>query len=126
MAQANKNNKPKAPQDHLPKQADQEPEKPEGWDLIKPLDQIPVWEQTELLQTLKEAFGDQVDVTEISVQEFDMRIIGKIALALRGWAKNAAEYDRFVSGQGAMQRAMDIATYAGGLLGESDSSTDNS
>lgn len=115
---------PKAPQDRKPKAATvDEPLSPEevpGWELMKPMSEIPVWEQTPLIAILQKAVeGAEVDG---EVQTFDINVIGELAKALIPYAIDEAAFIKFVSGAGAMERAMQLAMAWVGQMGEFESS----
>jgi hypothetical protein len=141
---------PKKPADRKPKTVEKpkmNPEEVPGWDLMKPMEQIPVWEQTELVAILQEAMEDGEDVEppkpleEMTPNErlaydeevkkkgqektFDVRIIGKLAKQLTEYAIDRDEYIKFVSGSGAMQRSMNLAMAWVGQMGEFSSSEDS-
>lgn len=118
---------PKKPQDRMPKAEKTEepikllPEETPGWDLMRDFSEIPVWEQTPMIALLQSAIGDSEDEAE-NVKSFDVNIIGQMAKAMIPYAKDADEFTRFVSGSGAMERAMNLAMAWVGQMGEFGSS----
>jgi len=118
---------PKKPQDRMPKANEIEapvkllPEETPGWELMKDFSEIPVWEQTPMIALLQNAIGDAEDEGD-SVKSFDVNIIGTMAKAMIPYAKDEAEFTKFVSGSGAMERAMNLAMAWVGQMGESESS----
>lgn len=149
-ATAKKATAPKAPQDHKEKGEDvpRRPEDTPGFDLLVPFSEVPVWDQVPLIQLLDEAI-DRSDTEKMSPEEFaaltveereaikaeeaekgekrnfDLSVISTLTLKLREFAVNEAEYTKFCSGSGAMQRSMDLAMAWVGQMGESDSSEDS-
>lgn len=140
---------PKKPTDRLPKAAEEAPLSPEetpGWELMKPMDEIPVWDQMPLIELLQNAFKDSdaadkksdAEIDAMSKEEwdlyqeklnskdrsFDVTIIGTLAKAIMPYAKDEAEYTKFASGAGAMQRVMNLAMAWVGQMGEFGSSED--
>jgi hypothetical protein len=137
---------PKAPADRLPKAEEMvvRPEETPGWELMKDLNDIPVWEQTPLVSMLQNVLTDGEDEKlsdeEIDamtdeefeaydkqrklnrVKTFDVNIIGQFAKALIPYAKDEAAFTKFVSGPAAMEKAMNLAMAWVGQMGESSSS----
>lgn len=115
-------NKPKQPQDHLPpKAAATDPPKPAGWELLKPFDQVPVWEQTDLIALVQPLIPDSTDEAEVELdlKSIDLSIIGELAKRLQDYAVDKDAYIRFVSGPGALDRAIDLGMAYAIQLGES-------
>jgi hypothetical protein len=124
-AKATPKTAPKAPQDRKPKAAPVEeplsPEEVPGWALMKPMSEIPVWEQTPLVALLQTAFeSSEEEGTDVS--SFSIDLVGKMAQAMIPYAIDEAAYIKFVSGAGALQRAMDLAMAWVGQMGEFTSS----
>lgn len=114
----------KTPADRKPKAAEVETPSPEevpGWDLMKPMSDIPVWEQTPLLALLQDALDDGDDA-EAGKKSFSVNVIGEMSKAMIPYAKDEAAYTKFVSGTGAMERAMNLAMAWVGQMGEFASS----
>lgn len=110
---------PKKPQDH--KQAAAEEEKPDGWDLLKSPDHVPVWDQADLVARIAPLTGKikgDSDTIEIEDTPEMVRFIGEIARALLPYAVDQDAYVRFVSGRGALQRSAELSIWYVGLLGE--------
>lgn len=135
---------PKKPADRKPKAVEEPkllPEETPGWDLMKDMSDIPVWDQTPLIQLLQSAFDDadkksdeEIDAMTkeewelyqakegVKEKSFDVNIIGELAKGIMPYAKDQAAYTKFVSGPGAMERAMTLAMAWVGQMGESGSS----
>ena len=122
---------PRTPQDRKPKATPPSPAAhPEGWDLLKPFDQVPVWDQTELLEIVKPLMSDAetVDETDDAGQRqrmmtFDTRLVGTLAKRLVDFAVDKDAYLAFVSGPGALERAIRLGVAYVDLMGESERST---
>jgi hypothetical protein len=140
---------PKKPQDRKPKAEDipafDITETP-GWDLLKPLEEVPVWDQTDLLAILQDIYSESEKENEARLkeinkgleaegrkplkklpeneksQDFDIRLIGTLAKAIQPYAKDDAAFLKFVSGAGAMERSAELAMAWVGQMGESTSS----
>jgi hypothetical protein len=119
---------PKKPQDHLPKGGDPD-EKPAGWELLKPFDQVPVWDQTELIEIVKPILKDGQDEGSdekgIDIQNFDVRIVGELAKKLQDFALDRDAFLAFVSGPGALERAISLGVAYSMQLGESERSANS-
>ena len=117
--------KAKAPQDRKPKAAPVEeplsPEEVPGWELMKPMSEIPVWEQTPLIALLQSAF-ETSEEEEGSISSFSIDLVGQMAQAMIPYAIDQAAYTKFVSGPGALNRAMNLAMVWVGQMGEFESS----
>lgn len=136
---------PKKPQDRKPKaeKALEITDTP-GWDLMKPIEDIPAWDQTDLIamlqdvwneqekakkQAIKElkaeldAAGEPYEEDEIEVEaDFDVRIIGRLIKSLIPFTRDEAAYTKFVSGAGGIERGGELAMAWVGQMGESVSS----
>ena len=141
----------KVPQDRKPKKEELpvEPtlEELPGYELLKPLAEVPVWDQTPLISKLQKVYEDQekeakelrqaeverlvatgvpredIDVDSIEVEaSFDIDIIGQLVKAVVPFAKDEAEFIKFCSGAGAIERAGALAMAWVGQMGESESS----
>lgn len=112
---------PRKPQDRKPKAVVVDITKTPGWDLLTPMSDIPVWDQTPLIDLVRGAMkGEQQEANgEVS---FEMSAVGEIAKALLPFAVDQAEYTKFVSGPGALEKAMTLAMAWVGQMGESSSS----
>jgi len=145
---AKKTTTPKAPQDRKPKQADipaRDVTETPGWELMKPIDEVPVWDQTDLLALMQELYADSekgnarrlAELNEERVeagkepfeelpsyeeQDFDIRMLGQLIKSITPFAKDAAEFTKFVSGSGAIERGSELAMAWVGQMGESLSS----
>lgn len=134
---------PKAPSDHLAPKEKPRPEDTPGWDLLKDFSDIPVWDQTPLIALIQSVSDDAKPISDeeynkMSPKErdaynadrenhssFDVNILGEIALALRPFAKDDADYVKFVSGKGALERAMNLGMAWVGQMGEFGNSDDS-
>lgn len=137
--------KAKTPADRKPKVVEEPKvaiEETPGWELMKPMTDIPVWDQTPLIGMLQSAFEDSEEdklsdeeIDALTEEEyvkytkersqnrnFDVNIIGTLAKAIMPYAIDEAAYIKFVSGPGAMNRAMALAMAWVGQMGESESS----
>lgn len=92
--------RPAAPQDRKAKAVKAKPAHVKGWELLKPLNEIPVWDQTELFDSLLEIIG-QHDAGEVS----ETRFVGVIAQRLMDFAVDKDAYLAFVSGPQAIVNA---------------------
>lgn len=119
MPTAKKTTTPKAPQDRKKKAEEIVPVDPSttpGWELLKSFDEIPVWDQTDLLALLQEVTDTGEETDEGT--DFDVRIIGKLVKAIQPYALDDAEFLKFVSGAGAIQRSSTLAMAWVGQMGE--------
>lgn len=138
-----KKSTPKKPSDRKAK--NQPPSRPQdtlGWHLMKPMDEIPVWDQMPLIAMLHDALDDS-EVDEMSTEEFanltpeerkakideagesrnfDITVLGKLAFELKKFAVNEEEYVKFCSGSGALERSLNLAMAWVGQMGEFSSS----
>lgn len=136
----------KPPADRKPKaEKPLSPEETPGWNLMKPMSDIPVWDQTPLIALLQTAFTDSdkegksdEEIDAMSEEEwnlysakkaakskdrdFDVNIIGDLAKALIPYAVDEKAYNDFCSGAGAMGRVMNLAMAWVGQMGEFGSS----
>lgn len=138
---------PTTPQDHkkkgetvaAAKQLQQDPTSVPGWDLMKDFAEVPVWDQTPMIETLRRAFEDSGRLSTeeyenlsdedkkaydegAEIKSFDINLIGDLARQMIPHAKDQAEYTKFVSGHGAMERAANLAMAWVGQMGEFNSS----
>lgn len=118
----------KVPQDRKPKAVEVPeeipltPEETPGWELMKDFAEIPVWDQTPILSLFQQAFEDAADGESEGTKSFDIKIVGDLAQAMIPFAKDEAEFIKFVSGAGAMERAMNLVMAWVGQMGEFESS----
>ena len=96
--------------------------KPDGWDLLKPFDQIPVWDQTDLLETVKPLIAAAESKGGLDLANTDLRVIGDAAKQLRQSAVDDDAFMEFASGSKALNRIIDLAVWFVGQLGESERS----
>ena len=111
---------PKKPQDHRPKAA--EDEHPEGWDLLKPFEKIPAWDQMDLIA----AVAPMNNVVSGKWKETDpqaLRAMADVARALIPCVLDEDAYVAFSSGHGGIARAVNLAMAFAAQLGESEPST---
>jgi hypothetical protein len=121
---------PRKPQDRKPKApaSASEPDHPDGWDLLRPFSEVPVWDQTELLEIVKPMMADAraEGSAEDQAMSFDTRIVGQVARMLGERfvvTGRESEYLTFVSGDGALERAVNLGIAYAAQLGESEPST---
>jgi hypothetical protein len=117
----------KAPQDRKPKAVEPEPivrpEDTPGFDLLKSIDDVPVWDQAPLLSLVSQLMGDAKEGEEVHLEEGQaLYLMGEIAKAMLPWALDQAAFTKFCSGKNAMQRVMDLAMAWTAALGEGESS----
>lgn len=114
----------KTPQDRKPKaEPIKRPQDTEGFELLKPVDEVPVWDQAPLLSLVSQLMGDAKEGEEIHLDEnVAILLLGDIAKAMLPWAVDQAEFTKFCTGKRAMQRVMDLAMAWTASLGEGESS----
>lgn len=138
--------KPKKPTDRQEKGGSllfsARPEDTPGWELMRPFEEIPVWEQMPLISMFHKAMGESSGMSDeefanLSVEErerikkegeerdFDVTILGELAFMLRKFAKDEEEYTKFCSGGGALTRTLNLCMAWVGQMGESISSEDS-
>lgn len=133
---------PKKPQDRQPKATSTSIEKfPEGWELLKPIEEIPAWDQAPLVQSLYDIM-DRGEIDTDAVYEenlrreeagepkltakeekqfmaFNFTLIGEMGRALIPFARDEAAYVKWASGPGALTRVGKLAMRWSSYLGES-------
>lgn len=114
---------PKKPQDRQPKaEPVVKPEDTPGFDLLRPFDEIPVWEQTPLIALLAELydkFGDDARAEGESLAINDqLEVVGRLAKLLLEYAVDPIEFTKFASGRNALDRVTNLAMAWIGDLGE--------
>lgn len=136
----------KKPQDRQPKATSGAVEElnrkaPEGVELLRPLDEIPVWDQAPMFKGFMDIFEEGAIDEEAVAKEnkkrdkagkpplteeekktfrdFDIELVGRLGKALLAFAKDEAEFTKFVSGKDAMQRTVTLAMWWVSELGES-------
>lgn len=119
MATEAKKTTPKAPQDRKAKAVKFDVTTTPGWELMKPFTDIPVWDQTPLIELVYSASAES---DKEDGETFSVGIVGDIARALLAFAIDPDEYTKFVSGPGALERAMTLAMAWVGQMGESKGS----
>lgn len=145
-AAAKKTAAPKKPSDRKakgePEVASLRPEDTPGWELLKPIADIPIWDQMPLISLLRTATEDSEELSKeeyakLSVEErkeynekqehrsFDIQILGDLALKLRDFAVDEDAYTKFCSGPRAMERSLNLAMAWVGQMGESIGSEDS-
>lgn len=127
MATDKKNKKgpqPKAPQDRKRKKDKQDrPEDVPGFNLLKPFDEVPVWDQGPLLEMIYQIQGDAKDGSEIELSESDViKYLGPLGKALLPMAKDEEEFTKFASGKKGASNVMNLAFAWMAALGEDKSS----
>lgn len=120
----------KTPQDRKPKaekvEKIQRPQDTPGFNLLKSIDEVPVWDQAPLLSLVNELIGDAKEGEEIKVDEGRaINLMGEMARAMLPWAVDTQQFIKFVSGKGAMERVMNLAMAWTSALGEGESSDDS-
>ncbi|MGX5360090.1 hypothetical protein [Kocuria sp. KH4] len=99
----------------------------EGAKLLKPLSKVPVWDQLDLQAYLLEALGDARgldDTEEIDASHLDPKLLPKLGGVVKHVADHFTadgkqeEFVEFVSGAGAMNRALDLVMAYVGEMGE--------
>lgn len=99
----------------------------EGAQLLKPLSKVPVWDQFDLQAYLLEALGDARSgsgVEEIDASNLDPKLLPKLGGVVKHVADHFTaegcheEFVEFVSGAGAMNRALDLVMAYVGEMGE--------
>lgn len=119
--------KRKAPADRKPKaEKVVRPEDVAGFDLLKPIDEVPVWDQAPLLTLIRSLYGDAEEGAEITLDKDEaINIIGAIGRALLPFAKDEKAYTKFASGKEGLQKVADLAIAWTSVLGEDESSDDS-
>jgi hypothetical protein len=119
----------KTPQDRKPKAEAVVPPRPqdtEGYSLLKPIDEVPVWDQAPLLSLVNQLMGDAKPGEEVELDEsVALLLLGDIAKAMLPWTVDKDEFTKFCSGKGAIQRVMNLAMAWTAALGEGESSDDS-
>jgi len=122
----------KNPQDRKPKLAAVETtpivraQDTPGFELLKPIDEVPVWDQTPLLSLVNQLMGDTKPGEEVQLDEnVAILLMGDIAKAMLPWAVDQKEFTKFCSGKGAIERVMNLAMAWTSALGEGESSDDS-
>lgn len=117
----------KVPQDHKQKAAKiVRPEDTAGFELLKPIDEVPVWDQAPLLALVAELTGDSDEKGEIELGNSDaVLLLGKIGKAMLPFAVNEKEFTKFCTGKEALQRVAELAVAWTATLGEDESSADS-
>ncbi len=121
----------KTPQDRKPKaEPIVRPEDTKGFNLLRPIDELPVWDQAPLLSLIyklrtetKIGVGEET-ITEVEV-ELDPAVIGPIAQAMVAMARDKDEFTKFCTGRKAMMDVAQLAMAWANALGEDESSDGN-
>jgi hypothetical protein len=118
---------PKAPQDRKPKkQKAERPEDVPGFDMLRPMSDVPIWDQTPLLGLVAQLTDSAGKDGKIDMDEKDaIPLLGMIAKAMLPFAKDEDAFTKFCSGKDALQRVMDLAMAWVAALGEDESSANN-
>lgn len=114
------------PQDHQPKGTPEE--KPDGWELLKPFDEVPAWDQADLIAIVQplmnqrsntggESDGDDTGLS-LDLKSFDFRIVGLLTKKLCDFAVDEDALITFMSGKDAIARSLELAMWYVGQLGE--------
>lgn len=118
----------KTPQDRKPKAAKVEtkierPEDVKGFDLLKPIDEVPVWDQTPVLALVAEMTDGANTAGDLVLDNGEaVRLLGEMGRALVAVAKDQAEFIKFASGKSALQDVATLAMAWAASLGEDESS----
>ena len=117
----------KTPQDRKPKAETvvpmKRPQDTPGFELLKPIDEVPVWDQAPLLHLVNQLMGDAKAGEEVELDEsMALLLMGDIAKAMLPWSTDQAAFTKFCSGKGAIQRVMELAMAWTAVLGEDESS----
>lgn len=117
----------KTPQDRKPKaEKIVRPEDTPGFNLLKPIDEVPVWDQAPLLALVTQLMGDAKEGEEIHIEQKEaIPLLAEIGKAMLPWALDEKEFTKFCSGKNAVQRVMDLAMAWVAALGEGESSGDS-
>lgn len=127
MATEKKNKKPKAPQDRKPKkQKDIRPEDVPGFNLLRPMSDVPIWDQTPLLSLVAQLHGQAGDDGKVELEEAEvLPLLGQIAKSMLPFAVDEKAFTKFCSGKDALQKVMDLSNAWVAALGEDVSSDSN-
>ena len=122
-----KSTKAKAPQDRKPKKEKKiRPEDTPGFNLLRPMGEVPVWDQTPLLALIYKLQDLAGDNDEIEMDETEaIVVIGQIAKALVPIANDEKEFTKFATGPEAFNRVADLAMAWASAVGEAKSSADS-
>lgn len=117
----------KVPQDRKPKAAAIErPEDVKGFELLLPIDEVPVWDQAPLLSLVSRMTDKVDDKGEVSMDNADaILLIGEISKTMLPFAVDKKEFTKFCTGRTALQDVMTLAIAWTSVLGEGESSGDN-
>lgn len=120
---------PKKPQDRKPK-AERKVERPEdveGFHLLRPIDEVPVWDQAPLISLVTKLTEDSDDETgEVSLDNAQaVSLLGEIGRAMLPFAVDKKEFTKFCTGRDALTRVAQLAVAWTATLGEGESSADN-
>lgn len=117
----------KAPQDRKPKaEKTVRPEDVAGMELLKTIDEIPVWDQAPLLSLVKELMGDAEEGEEVTLDKAQaINILGAIGQAMLPFAHDEKAFTKFCSGRDALTKIADLAMAWTSALGEEKSSGDS-
>lgn len=118
---------PKAPQDRKPKaEKIERPEDVKGFHLLKPIDNVPVWDQAPLLSLVAKVTENADDEGNLELDEAEgILLIGQIGKAMLPFAIDEKAFIKFATGRSAMQDVMTLALAWTSVLGEGKSSDDS-
>lgn len=127
MTTSPRTRKPRTPQDRKPKaEPIVRPEDTPGFDLLKPIDEVPLWDQAPLLGLVQRLHGQADEDGNVEMdQDEAIPLLGQIAHSMLPFAVNEKEFTKFCSGKDALQRVMDLSTAWVATLGEEKSSDDS-
>lgn len=117
----------KKPQDRKPKaEKIVRPEDTPGFNLLKPIDEVPVWDQAPLLSLVRNLMGDAKEGDEITLDDDEaINVLGEIGRAMLPFSKDTAAFTKFASGKDALQNIANLAIAWTSVLGEEKSSGDS-
>lgn len=122
----------KKPTDHKAKAKDaldaalERPEDVKGFELLVPIDSVPVWDQAPLLSLVSRVTDSSDKEGKIEMDNADaILLIGQIAKAMLPFAVDAKQFTKFCTGKEALQDVMTLALAWTSVLGEGESSDDS-
>lgn len=115
---------PKAPQDRKPKKEKAfRPEDVPGFDMLRPMSDVPIWDQTPLLALVSALHEKADEKGELHMDKADViPLLGEIGKAMLPFAVDEKEFTKFCSGKDALQNVMTLANAWVAALGEDESS----
>ena len=117
---------PKQPADHKPKLI--RPEDVPGMELLRPIDEVPVWDQGPIMDLVYSIMGEasEEDIKSGKIQfQPKPSMIAEMGRAMLPFAKDEAAFTKFCTGRTAMQRVAELAMAWTSSLGEEVRSEDS-